>query len=53
MMASGETEATEVAESLQDRLYYNGELLDSSITVVSKYTDQSIACVFPLNCGRR
>jgi replication fork protection complex subunit Tof1/Swi1 len=35
----------EVAEILQNQLYYNGDILDSSLAVISGYKDQSLAYV--------
>jgi replication fork protection complex subunit Tof1/Swi1 len=43
MSISEEEEDVEVAEILQNQLYYNGDILDSSLSVVSQYKDQSIA----------
>ena len=43
MAASTEEEDVEVAEILQNRLYYNGDILDSALQVVSHYKDQSVA----------
>ena len=43
MSLSGEEEVVEIAEILQNRLYYNGDILDSALTVVSNYKDQSVA----------
>ena len=43
MAISAEEEDVEVAEILQNRLYYNGDILDSSLQVVSQYKDQSVA----------
>ncbi|ORX39175.1 timeless protein-domain-containing protein [Kockovaella imperatae] len=43
MSLSPEEEDVEVAEILQNRLYYNGDILDSSLQVISQYKDQSVA----------
>ncbi|WVW79467.1 hypothetical protein I302_101436 [Kwoniella bestiolae CBS 10118] len=43
MATSGEQEDVEVAEIVQDNLYYNGDILDSSLSVISQYKDQSVA----------
>jgi replication fork protection complex subunit Tof1/Swi1 len=48
MAVSDQEEDNEVAEILQHQLYYNGDVLDSSLEVVSKYKDQSVASVPPL-----
>jgi hypothetical protein len=45
MAVSDQEEDNEVAEILQHQLYYNGDVLDSSLEVVSKYKDQSVALV--------
>lgn len=45
MAVSDLEEDLEVAEILQHQLYYNGDVLDSSLEVVAKYKDQSIAYV--------
>jgi replication fork protection complex subunit Tof1/Swi1 len=45
MAVSDQEEDNEVAEILQHQLYYNGDVLDSSLEVVSKYKDQSVASV--------
>ena len=45
MAVSDQDEDNEVAEILQHQLYYNGDVLDSSLEVVSKYKDQSVALV--------
>jgi replication fork protection complex subunit Tof1/Swi1 len=42
MAVSKLEEDLEVAEILQHQLYYNGDVLDSSLEVVAKYKDQSI-----------
>ena len=43
MAASKEEEDVEVANILQDQLYYNGDILDSCLQVISHYKDQSVA----------
>ncbi|WWC91099.1 uncharacterized protein L201_006040 [Kwoniella dendrophila CBS 6074] len=43
MATSGEEEDIEVAEIVQNNLYYNGDILDSSLSVISQYKDQSVA----------
>ena len=43
MSLSDDKEDNEVAEILQDQLYYNGDILESSLAVVSGYKDQSLA----------
>ncbi|KAK4685899.1 replication fork protection complex subunit TIMELESS/Tof1/Swi1, partial [Tremellales sp. Uapishka_1] len=43
MSTSPDEEDVEVAEILQNQLYYNGDILESSLDVISKYKDQSIA----------
>nr|XP_018259274.1 topoisomerase 1-associated factor 1 [Kwoniella dejecticola CBS 10117]OBR81432.1 topoisomerase 1-associated factor 1 [Kwoniella dejecticola CBS 10117] len=43
MATSGEEEDVEVAEIVQNNLYYNGDILDSSLSVISQYRDQSVA----------
>ncbi|WVR08981.1 hypothetical protein IAU60_006041 [Kwoniella sp. DSM 27419] len=43
MSVSSDEEDVEVAESLQDKIYYNGDILDSSLSVISQYKDQSVA----------
>jgi replication fork protection complex subunit Tof1/Swi1 len=43
MAVSDQEEDNEVAEILQHQLYYNGDVLDSSLEVVAKYKDQSVA----------
>jgi len=43
MSASEVEDDVEVAEILQHQLYYNGDILDSSLTVISQYKDQSVA----------
>ena len=43
MSLSDEEEDVEAAEILQNRLYYNGDILDSSLQVISQYKDQSVA----------
>ncbi|OCF79113.1 topoisomerase 1-associated factor 1 [Kwoniella mangroviensis CBS 8886] len=43
MAMSGEQEDVKVAEIVQDNLYYNGDILDSSLSVISQYKDQSVA----------
>jgi replication fork protection complex subunit Tof1/Swi1 len=43
MAVSEQEEDNEVAEILQHQLYYNGDVLDSSLEVVAKYKDQSVA----------
>jgi hypothetical protein len=45
MSTSNVEEDVEVAEILQNQLYYNGDILDSSLSVVSQYKDQSVASV--------
>jgi replication fork protection complex subunit Tof1/Swi1 len=45
MAVSDQEEDNEVAEILQHQLYYNGDVLDSSLEVVAKYKDQSVASV--------
>ncbi len=45
MSTSNVEEDVEVAEILQHQLYYNGDILDTSLTVISQYKDQSVACV--------
>ena len=45
MAVSDQEEDNEVAEILQHQLYYNGDVLDSSLEVVAKYKDQSVALV--------
>lgn len=47
MAVSDQEEDNEVAEILQHQLYYNGDVLDSSLEVVAKYKDQSVASVLP------
>lgn len=54
MAVSDQEEDNEVAEILQHQLYYNGDVLDSSLEVVAKYKDQSVASVhFPPFHGYR
>jgi replication fork protection complex subunit Tof1/Swi1 len=43
MSLSNNTSDVEAAEVLQSSIYYNGDILDSSLTVISRYKDQSIA----------
>ncbi|WRT69168.1 uncharacterized protein IL334_006152 [Kwoniella shivajii] len=43
MVTSAEEEDIEVAEIVQNNLYYNGDILDSSLSVISQYKDQSVA----------
>ncbi|WVQ93115.1 hypothetical protein IAU59_000179 [Kwoniella sp. CBS 9459] len=43
MAASKNEEEVEVAEIVQNNLYYNGDILDSSLSVISQYKDQSVA----------
>ncbi|WVO15560.1 hypothetical protein L204_103220 [Cryptococcus depauperatus] len=43
MAASKDEEEVEVAEILQHQLYYNYDILDSSLSVVREYKNQSIA----------
>ncbi|WWD21366.1 hypothetical protein CI109_105851 [Kwoniella shandongensis] len=43
MAVSEEDEDLETAEVLQHQLYYNGDILDSSLSVVMQYKDQSVA----------
>lgn len=42
MSVSGIEDDVEAAEILQNSLYYNYDILDTSITVVAQYKDQSI-----------
>ncbi|WVQ81137.1 hypothetical protein IAT38_003259 [Cryptococcus sp. DSM 104549] len=42
MSISPNEEDLEVAEILQHQLYYNGDILDSALSVVTKYKDQSV-----------
>ncbi|OCF42971.1 topoisomerase 1-associated factor 1 [Kwoniella heveanensis CBS 569] len=43
MAASKNEEDVDVAEIVQNNLYYNGDILDSSLSVISQYKDQSVA----------
>lgn len=43
MSGSEVEEDVEVAEILQHQLYYNGDILDTSLTVASQYKNQSVA----------
>ncbi|KAK8843979.1 hypothetical protein IAR55_006771 [Kwoniella newhampshirensis] len=43
MAVSEDDEDRETAEVLQHQLYYNGDILDSSLSVVMQYKDQSVA----------
>ncbi|KAL7421130.1 Topoisomerase 1-associated factor 1 [Cryptotrichosporon argae] len=45
MSVSKDEEEVEVAEILQNQLYYNGDILDSCLSVVTQYKDQSIGWV--------
>ena len=42
MSMSADEDDQKVAQILQDQLYYNGDILDSCLQVVSQYKDQSI-----------
>lgn len=39
---SAEEEDREVSNVLQNKIYYEGETLDTVIKVLTKYTDQSV-----------
>ena len=43
MATSNDEEDLEVANILQNQLYYNGDILDSCLLVISQYKDQSVA----------
>ncbi|WVF65442.1 hypothetical protein IAT40_000170 [Kwoniella sp. CBS 6097] len=43
MAASKNQDDVDVAEIVQNNLYYNGDILDSSLSVISQYKDQSVA----------
>ena len=43
MALSSEEEDVEAAEILQNQIYYNGDVLDSSLQVITTYRDQSIS----------
>ncbi|ORY33101.1 timeless protein-domain-containing protein [Naematelia encephala] len=43
MSTSEDDEDLEIAEILQNQLYYNGDILDSSLSVIAQYKDQSVA----------
>jgi replication fork protection complex subunit Tof1/Swi1 len=45
MIASENEDDLEVAEILQDQLYYNGDILEVSLMAISNYKDQSISYV--------
>lgn len=42
MAASGVEDNTDVAEILQNKLYYEGEMLEMVVQVVNKYNGQSL-----------
>lgn len=43
MSRSRDQEEADAAQTLQDQLYYNGDILDACLEVVSQYKDQSVA----------
>ena len=44
-LAHGSSEERQVADELQNTLYYDGDLLDTSLQVMHAYTAQSFACL--------
>lgn len=42
MSHSSDEEDSEAAAIIQNQLYYNGDILDASLQVVSNYKDQSV-----------
>lgn len=42
MASSDEEDDVDVANTLQEQLYYNGDILDSCLLVISQYKDQSV-----------
>ena len=45
MANSEEEDDLDVANTLQEQLYYNGDILDSCLLVISQYKDQSVGQV--------
>lgn len=43
MSHSHDKKEREAAETLQDQIYYHGDIVDASLEVVAQYKDQSIA----------
>lgn len=45
MAASTDQEDVEAAEILQNQVYYNGDILDASLQVISQYKNQAVGLV--------
>jgi hypothetical protein len=42
LASSDDEDDIEAASTLQEKLYYNGDILDSCLLVISQYKDQSV-----------
>lgn len=47
LQASGIPEHVDVAEILQNKLYYEAETLEMVVTLITRYSTQSYKCVQP------